>query len=119
METTEPIFREYTLSEPAFIPIGVPGREPVALDVYKVRRALEGFDKLPTQDARMEAAKNYLAAQIGVDPSLLAESNAFELYELVNAIVAKVAEERKKKIESIVCSPQPIQASQPATAIGA
>jgi hypothetical protein len=66
----------------------------------------------------MEAAKGWLAGKLGVDPSTLAESNAFELYDTINALIAKLAEERKKKRDAILCSPPPTPESPAITKPG-
>ena len=104
-----------TLSPPAFLTLTTPdGERKAKLDVYETRRALESFDKQPSEELRMAAANKYIAAKLSIEPADLADSNVFELYEVVNLLIAKLGEERKKKLASIACSPPPTPES-PAT----
>lgn len=88
------------------------GKTKARIDVYEARRMLEEAAKEVTETARWFRVRLWLANRLETMPELLAESTAIEFNNTVMAIVDRVNEERKKKVESIVSSPQPIPVSQ-------
>lgn len=108
----------FELSAPAVIDLTVPGFAPATIDVYEARRVLEAANNSPTEDAKWGKVLDWLAQKMGVARDRLAENMALEFNDAVAAIVARLNEERKKKVASIACSPDSIPASPATTEAG-
>lgn len=106
-----------TLSEPAVVDLLIAGRS-VAIDVYEARRALEAANNSPTDDAKWGKVLDWLAEKTGAPRGQLAVNMALEFNDAISALVARLNEDRKKKVESIACSPASIPASLETSATG-
>lgn len=90
----------------------VDGLTKLIIDAYEARRMLAEAEKKGNEPDRWLHVRLWLAGKLGTTYQTLAESMAIEFNNTVLAIVEHTNEERKKKVESIVSSPQSIQASQ-------
>lgn len=106
-----------TLSEPAVVELTIGGKL-ATIDVYEARRALEAANNSPTDDAKWGKVLDWLAEKTGVARDQLAVNMALEFNDCISALVARLNEDRKKKIESIASLPASIPASPPTSATG-
>ena len=82
------------LGKPAFLTVETPdGSKRVRIDVFAAYRILVEAEKRPSEADRWQYVLHWLAEQLEVDPSLLAESNAIMFHNAILQLVKKLNEE--------------------------
>jgi head-tail adaptor len=96
---------EIELGPPAFVTVKWQGKQ-ADIDVYAARRMLEQAEKESAGDEGRcnKAVLQWLAEQTDCNQEEMAESTAIDFRNHICAIVARLNEERKKKVTSIVAS---------------
>lgn len=124
LKSASPSGNEYqlTLQKPALMRIETAsnGEAPkqATVDVYRMWRKIVEADKTPTDDARWMAVAKILADALGVQPDLIAESQARLFREAILRAGNNEEQELKNVLGKMLCSPQSSQASQADISIG-
>jgi hypothetical protein len=103
------------LDAPAYLVLVANGQEH-RVDPYAASRRIAeiGVEHESDLNAQWVAVRHLLAESLGVDVSLVAENQARQFHDTVNALVAKLDEQQKKTSETIA-SWRPATPASPAT----
>ena len=119
---SEPNEYQLTLQKPALMKIDTAsnGEAPkqAIVDVYRTWRKIVEADKKPTDDARWLEVARILADALGVEPVLIAESQARLFREAILRAGNNEETELKNVLGKMHCSPQSSQASRTDIAVG-
>ena len=108
----------FQLAEPAYIRLEIGEGQFQRIDVYEARQMLAAAANSPDEAHQHNKVLDWLAERLGIPRERLARNNAIDFNNAVAAIVARLADDRKKKVESIACSPDITPASLPTSASG-
>jgi hypothetical protein len=90
------------LSKPAWLTLEAPdGAAKARIDIYKARRVLDLAAKQPDEDKRWEYILKYLAGELNVDATQLAQSTAIEFNEYICKRVVELNQELASKVSGM------------------